>query len=145
MDMEKRIFNLMVKRVALFNGIFLIMFYLVTSFDIVMNLFYVLLFLDVLIILIEIIKGTHYPIYCYIYHPFKILFEYENKNALFKHNQYLYYILLIPLLIVTISKPHISSHLSTGVLKLPFLLILIMMNAELMMKLHKYKANNVKR
>lgn len=135
------LYNLMMKRLAIFNIGFILLislFMLGVPSQIVI---WFLLSANVLAIIIQLVNKTNYPVYCYIYTPFKNLFEYEDKIAKYKYNKNIYYILLVPLILFSFIK--IPSNASLSMLKLPFIIIFLSANVSYIIKMRKYRMKNL--
>lgn len=140
---DNYLYYLMIKRIGIFNITFILLFCLLKFVFPFQIIFYCLVLTDLFIIIIELIKKTHYPVYCYIYSPLKILFEWEDKVAIIKRNKNIYYILLMPLIIISFIKIPPIINLSIG-LSLPFIMFIILLNLNYILKIYKYKAKTLK-
>ncbi len=142
---NKLLYNLMLKRLIGFNAAFISLFLLFYFRIPLIIIFYLMLFIDILAIIIEMRNKTHYPIYCYIYPPFKTLFNYENYKSSIKRNKNVYYILLVPLALacfyMTFLIKNSFPNTFTGVsIDLPFIAIILLLNIQ-----HIIRLRNVRR
>lgn len=144
---DKLLYSLMLKRLVVFNVVFLSLFLLFQFGFPLALIFYFMLLLDVSAILIEMKKGTHYPMYCYIHAPFKTLFNYENDKSPMKRNKNIYLISLVPLAFICFSMTFFRKSMASVPvvgLRLPFIALIALVNIEHMVRIFKLKTSNLK-
>ena len=138
LDEKKLISSLMLKRLMAIDIMLLLAVACVGMGIKTQIIFIILLLIETVLLAIALLNKPDYPSYCYIYKPFKILFDDENAKAGIKRQKSFrkYYIIwCLVLAVACYYSSDIVIDLSVLYFKYAFILLFVMTNVPYILKI----------